>query len=163
MGGSIGALFGSGANDFMKSEIISNGPGIADGQSELLMIVHLVNSNGSKVKDFTPIYQVVSGSAVFASACTASNVNGVSTCVLKSTQAGVKRVSLTNIGIQLEADFVFNTPAPKPLLGLIAADKKQTSGTYTLSATIGSQEPAVVKTSGTYKLFGGVQGEAFSQ
>lgn len=149
--------------DFQRSEIINNGPGIADGQSELLMAIQLMNSDGSVVKQFKPTYEIISGTGVIPAACTTSNINGVSTCLLKATQPGVKRVSVTNIKITLEGDITFNTPTAKPILGLASASKKQTSGTYTLSATVGAQEPGPVKTSGTYKLFGGVQGEGFSR
>lgn len=82
-----------------------NGPGLADGQTELLMIVRLVNSDGSKVKGYASAYELISGSAA-TSACTASNTDGVSTCVLKAIQAGVNRVSLTNIKIQLPLLFM---------------------------------------------------------
>lgn len=150
--------------DFKKSEIISNGPGIADGQSELLVVIQLMNSDGSIVKLFRPTYEIVSGTGVTASACTTSNNNGVSTCVLKSAQAGTKRISVTNIEIPLQADVVFNQPpAGKPNFGLAVANKMQIQGAHTLTATIGNQEPGAVRTSGTYKLFGGVQGEAFSR
>lgn len=149
--------------DFKKSEIIQNGPGIADGQSALTVAISLMNSDGSVVPQFKPTYDIVSGTGVLPAACTTSNNNGISTCLLKATQAGVKKLSVTNIQIPLEADLIFTNPQFKPIFGFVAADKKQSTGTYTLSATIGSQEPGIVKTSGTHKLYGGVQGEGFSR
>ncbi len=150
--------------DFKRSEIITNGPAVADGQSELLVVVQLMNTDGSSVKLFKPTYEVVSGSGVAAQACTTSNENGVSTCVLKSSEAGTKRISITNIKIELQADVVFNSPTPgKAMFGLIAVTKDQTQSSFNLKSSIGNQEPGVVKTSGAFKVYGGVQGEAFSR
>jgi hypothetical protein len=150
--------------DFKKSEIINNGPGISDGQSELLVVIQLTNSDGSSVKSFKPAYEVVSGLGVSTAPCTTSNANGVSTCVLKSSLPGTKQISITNINIELKANIVFNAPAAsKELFGLTSAEKTQTQGNFKISATIGSQEPGVLKTSGVFKLYGGVQGEQFSR
>ena len=150
--------------DFKKSEIISNGPMVADGQSELLVVIQLMNSDGSSVKLFKPTYEVVAGTGVIAQACTTSNDNGVSTCVLKSVQAGTKTISVTNIKFNLKADIVFSAPvASKALSGLISAKKNQSQGNFEISATIGNQETGVVKTGGAFKVYGGVQGEAFSR
>ncbi len=150
--------------DFKRSEIISNGPAVADGQSELLVVIQLMNTDGSSVKLFKPIYEVISGTGVTAQACTTSNENGVSTCVLKSSEAGTKRISVTNIKIDLQSDVVFSAPVPgKAMFGLISATKNQTQGNFQLSASIGNQEPGVVKSSGAFKVYGGVQGEVFSR
>jgi len=161
--GEISATFNR-VQDFKRSEIISNGPAVADGQSELLVVIQLMNTDGSSVKLFKPTYEVVSGTGVTAQACTTSNDNGVSTCVLKSSEAGTKRISVTNIKIELQADVVFNSPTPgKAMFGLIAATKDQTQSNFNLKSSIGNQEPGVVKTSGAFKVYGGVQGEAFSR
>lgn len=150
--------------DFKRSEIISNGPAVADGQSELLVVIQLMNTDGSSVKLFKPAYEVVSGTGVTAQACTTSNDNGVSTCVLKANTAGTKRISVTNVKIDLQADVVFSAPiAGKSMFGLISATKNQTQSNFSLSASIGNQEPGVVKSSGAFKVYGGVQGEAFSR
>lgn len=152
------------AVDFEKSEIISNGPAYADGQSELLMVIQLMNSDNSVVKDHKPTYKIISGTGVNASECTTSNANGVSTCVLKATQAGTKRVKVTNIKVNLEKDLLFiNPPIGKSMMTLVATTKKQTSGTHVLEASVGNQEPDAVKASGTYKLYGGFQGDVFSR
>jgi hypothetical protein len=150
--------------DFKRSEIISNSPAVADGQSELLVVIQLMNTDGSSVKLFKPTYEVISGAGVTAQECTTSNDNGVSTCVLKANQAGIKRVSVTNINIELQADVVFSAPiASKSLFGLISANKVQNQGNFSLSGSIGNQEPGLPRTNGVFKLYGGVQGEAFSR
>jgi hypothetical protein len=149
--------------DFEKSEIITNGPAAADGQSELLVVIQLKNSNQTPVSDYKPIYAVTSGLGVAAGECTTSNVNGVSTCVLKSTQAGTKHIAVTNVKIALEKDVVFTQPTTKSSLELLADGKSKTSGSYKFSGTIGSQSPGIVKSSGHYQFFGGVQGDVFSR
>jgi hypothetical protein len=150
--------------DFKRSEIITNGPAIADGQSELLVVIHLMNSDGSSVKLFKPTYEIATGTGVSAQDCTTSNDNGISTCVLKATVAGTKKVSVTNIKIDLSADVVFTAPPTnKVLFGLVTASKTQTQGNFKLSGNIGNQEPGAVRTSGAFKLYGGVQGESFSR
>ncbi len=150
--------------DFKKSEIISNGPAVADGQSELLVVIQLMNTDGSAVKLFKPAYEVIAGSGVSAQACTSSNENGVSTCVLKASLAGTKTISVTNIKIDLKADVVFNAPiAGKAMFGLISATKNHSQNGFNLSASIGNQEPKPVQSSGAFKVYGGVQGEVFSR
>lgn len=159
----IESLFERDPNDFRKSEIISDSPAVADGQSELLMVISLVNSDGNPVKDYRPTYDVIAGTGVHASICTTSNNNGVSTCILKSSQAGTKRVSVTNIQIQLQADLVFENPTKKPIFGFTSASTTQSVGTVQLSGSFGALESTTVNTNGNFKLYGGVQGEAFSQ
>lgn len=161
--GEISANFNR-VQDFKRSEIISNGPAVADGQSELLVVIQLMNTDGSSVKLFKPTYEVVSGTGVTTQACTTSNDNGVSTCILKANTAGTKRISVTNIKIELQADVVFSAPvAGKSMFGLISSTKNQTQSNFALSGSIGNQEPGVVKSNGTFKVYGGVQGEAFSR
>jgi hypothetical protein len=161
--GEISATFNR-VQDFKRSEIISNGPAAADGSSELLVVIQLMNTDGSPVKLFRPTYEVVSGAVLIAQACTTSNINGVSTCVLKANTAGTRRIAVTNIQIALQAEVVFTAPTTgKSIFGLISSTKNQTQSNFGLSASIGSQEPGVVKSSGTFKVYGGVQGEAFSR
>ncbi len=132
--------------------------------SELLVVIQLMNTDGSSVKLFKPTYEVTSGTGVTAQACTTSNENGVSTCVLKASVAGTKRISVTNVGINLLADVVFTAPIPgKAMFGLISATKNQTQSGFELSASIGNQEPGIVKSSGAFKVYGGVQGEVMSR
>lgn len=50
-----------------------------------------------------------------------------------------------------------------PFLGISAAANSQTSGQYKLEGSIGNQLPSLVKTSGAYKFYGGIQGEVVSR
>jgi hypothetical protein len=160
-------LWGSTLPDFARSEIIQNGPAIADGSSELLVAVNLMNTDGSSVKLFKPTYEIVSGGGVQGSECTTSNNNGISTCILKSTQAGVKKFSVTNIRIKLERDVVF-TPPEKPGLtsAIVSAAKfnKKSAQGHELSGSVGSlHSQAVITGTSGWKIFGGPEGNAFSR
>jgi hypothetical protein len=160
-------LWGSKLPDFARSEIIQNGPAIADGSSELLVAVSLMNADGSSVKLFKPTYEILSGGGVQGTECTTSNSNGISTCILKSTQAGVKKFSVTNIRIKLERDVVFTAPEKSGLTSAIVPaakfNEKSTQG-HELSGSVGSLHSQVVIT-GTngWKIFGGPEGNAFSR
>ncbi len=151
--------------DFKKSEIISNGPAAADGQSDLLIVIQLTNSDSTPVVGFRPTYTVVSGGGVTALPCTTSNSNGVSTCILRSTQVGVKTILVNNVAIVLKSDVVFTTPMGRSVFGAIAGAKKITStdSRYELLGNFGNQEPGAVKTSGRYTLKGGVQTQTFQR
>jgi|GEM_PF-6610812 len=150
--------------DFKKSQIISNGPQVADGSSSLLVVISLLNSDGTPVIGFTPVYQILSGGGVTSLPCTSSNANGVSTCILKSTQAGTKLLSVTNITISLQASLVFTSPsAGQSHIELASSSKSQTQGSYTLTAAVGPVETGIKKVSGTYSLFGSIHGAEFSK
>src|SRR5689334_22603009 len=62
----------TGLNDFLKTEIISGANGIADGTTEMLIAIHLKNSDGSSVPDYKPTYEIVSGAGVTGSNCSTS-------------------------------------------------------------------------------------------
>jgi hypothetical protein len=152
--------------DFARSEIISNGPAVADGASELLVVVHLMNSDGSSIPLFKPTYEITSGGGVQGSECTTSNNNGVATCVLKSTQAGTKRFLVTNVKkVELAKDLFFISQSPPgAVTGLVTAanDHLTSASGHTLSGTVGSLHSDTVKTSGGWKLYGGPEGSALS-
>lgn len=150
------------SNDFRKSEIKVLNSGLADGQTELTFTIILRNSNDSYVSGFRPIFEVVSGTGVTTGSCVKSNSSGVANCILKSNLSGIKIISVKNIDIKLEGNLTFNAPSTpsseKPVVGLISAKSSQSSGNFSLTASVGSQEPGIVQTSGNYKLYGGIEG-----
>jgi hypothetical protein len=153
-------------SDFAKSEIISNGPAIANGSSELLVVVNLMNSDGSPVKLFKPIYYISAGAGVRGAECTTSNANGVSTCVLKATQAGFKRFKVTNIKrVDLQKDLLFIPPTPPGVTASVvsSANRQVSSAGYELSGTAGSLQSSMVRTnSAGWKLYGGAESSAIT-
>ena len=112
--------------DFKRSVIISSGPVAADGVSPLLVVVDLLNSDGTPVVLFTPTYEIQSGLGVVASECTPSNTNGAATCILKSLQPGVKHLAVTNVKIALEKDLTFTSPSGAPSLNIVGAASSTT-------------------------------------
>ena len=152
------------STDFAKSQVITNGPAVADGSSQLLVVIQLMNSDNSVVVDYQPTLEITSGSGVTASPCTKSNANGVSTCVLKSVLAGTKRLAVTNISIVLQADAVFSQPSTDRLrVGLAAAGGLRSSGAAKLSASLSFNEAGAANKNGSAVLYGGVMGEVTSK
>lgn len=160
-------LEGGKTTDFASSQVTANGPAPADGASQVILSIHLRNSDGTPVVGFKPIYEIVSGSGVQGGDCAVSDSAGLSTCALKATTSGVKRVSITNVKIALVVDVTFSAmtlggaltgPAPAGSFG-----KTSASG-YAISGSLGSMQSNVVKTSASgWKLYGGPEGNALSR
>lgn len=166
-----GGIFRRGASstepDFLKTEIIANGSAVADGISELVVGIQLKNSDLSVVADYKPTYKIVSGFGVVAGECTKSLANGMSYCLLKATQPGVKRMRLENARVGLERDLVFDPTAGKPgVRGLVTSSQPfgQTAGGYKIESSTGSNpKETKVSTSDGYKVFLNVQGTLSSR
>ncbi len=152
-------------SDFKRSEIITNSPGVADGSSELIVVIQLMNSNGSLVRLHKPTYEVIQGAGVIGSECTTSNNNGLSTCILKSTQAGTKRISVTNVKIDLQKNVVFDAPSSKAMFGLaVASGTRTSSNSFSLHGAVGGNQPKALNTTPSgFKLWGGPEGNVFSR
>jgi hypothetical protein len=105
----IKGSIGSGFNDFSQSEIFFSGPGVADGETPLYILVRLVNSNGKPIKGFRPEYSILSGFGVVSGPCTQSDYNGIAACAVKAMVAGTKTLRVTNIilVLPLQADLEF--------------------------------------------------------
>ncbi len=151
-------------NDFGHSQIITNGPQAADGQSALLVVISLLHSDDRPVVGFTPVLEILSGANVISAPCTSSNVHGVSTCVLRAIEAGARRIQVNNVTVSLESTVTFNAPAAaKSQLASLSARSRQSIGSYEFTATIGSSESRIKQSSGSYTFFGSLQGQEFSR
>lgn len=101
-------------NDFQKTEIIAGEAVPADGTSQLLVAIHLKNSDNRPVKEFQPTYEISNSSnGVITNQCSTSDINGVSVCVLRSTVAGTKLFVLTNAKVGLSKSIEFKNPMGK--------------------------------------------------
>jgi len=99
-------------NNFEKTEIIAGASVPADGFSQLIVAVHLKNSDNNPVKEFLPTYKIEATSnadEVQRTPCSTSDNNGVSVCILKSTNDGNFRFVLTNAKIGLSKTLTFLT------------------------------------------------------
>ncbi len=150
-------------SDFQKSTIISYGPVIADGTSQMLVIIRLVNSDGSVVTPYQPTYSITPSTGVTTQDCTTSDINGVSTCILTSSQAGTKTLSLTNISATIQAQVTFSSLTGAPIIGGAAANSTQTKSTFKMSAVIGGPQNPIVSKKGVFTLYGSVKGEEVSR
>jgi hypothetical protein len=164
--GTIQNLHGdANTNDFLKTEIISGTHGIADGTTEMLIAIHLKNSDSTSVRDYQPTYSVTSGTGVTAGNCSTSDSNGIAACVLRSNQAGTKTIRLTNARVGLEKSLVFDPSLRSGrVLELAAAGKQSmtTTAGHKMELTVGQAAKGLeAKTASGYRILFSAQG-AFS-
>ncbi len=150
-------------SDFQRTTIISYGPVKADGTSQMLVIIRLMNSDGSVVTPYQPTYSITPSTGVTTQDCTTSDSNGVSTCILTSSQAGTKTLSITNISATIQAQVTFSSLTGPPIIGSAAANSTQTKSTFNLSAVIGGPQNPIVSKKGVFTLYGSVKGEEVSR
>jgi hypothetical protein len=100
----------SGGIDYLKTTLTSPLAMAADGSSSMTVVVHLINNDNSAVVNFTPTYSVSPSTGVVSGACTSSDSNGDSSCVITSTTAEIKTFTLTNakIGLTRSLNFILS-------------------------------------------------------
>lgn len=158
-------------NDFLKTEILlrDDSAGVADGVTELYVLVRLMNSNSKVVKGFRPTYEISVGDGVIVTSCSESDANGISVCPLKATIPGVKTFSLLNVAkLVLKKDVTFDPKPAGQAFGFVAAGKTAVSATkWKVQAAIGQELSSVKVTSqpngAGWKLYGTVQGNLISE
>lgn len=165
--GSVTAMPEKGIVDFLKTEILIGTPGIADGTSEMVIAIHLKNSDNTSVAEFRPTYTIASGTGVTPGKCSVSDSNGISACVLKATQPGKKLIKLTNAKVGLEKEVVFeNSVKSGRILGLVSGSKQNltTPDGYKGEVSFGDSAKGIsFKTSGGYKVMISTQGAFLSR
>jgi hypothetical protein len=150
--------------DLQKAKIVVSGSAYADGQTELLMDIYLTNSDDTVVKGYRPEYEVVSGGGVITSDCSKSNESGIASCVLKATQAGVKRIRVKKVKVDLQQDVTFvDPPFGRAAMGLATAAGIRSTGIYVLDASVGGSAPHGRIKSGNYEIYGGIRSDVFSR
>ena len=105
-----GSLTKIGLNDFLKTEFIASAPAPADGVSSVLVGLQLKNSDNSAVPAYRPEFESVSGGSIINPGCTTSDKNGISACMVKSIEPGVKTLVLTNAKVGLKQSVTFTAP-----------------------------------------------------
>ena len=147
--------------DFLKTEILANGPVAADGSSQLLVVIQLKNSDNTSVPNYRPTYGVTSSLGVPQSQCTTSDSNGVSTCVLKSIIPGQKTFTLTNAKVGLNKQVEFTAPKGTQRLGLVPACQVNgsTPAGSKIQVSVGNAlKGARLKTAGGFQVSFSMQG-----
>lgn len=151
-----------GTTDFLKSEIITNGTGVADGVSAFTVLVRLMNSDGSIVSGFRPTYSITSGSGVITAPCSVSDNTGTAVCLLKANTPGAKRILVDNLPLKLEKDLSFIAPllSGKSIVGAAPGSQQHaTGGGYKMQSTVGAPViGSTVSGSGVWKMTSSVQG-----
>lgn len=164
---SISRIEPKGVPDFLRSEILVNGYGLADGVSGLLVVVRLLNSDGSPVPGHFPQYQVAAGLSLASnSTCSVSDNNGIAICLLRATLPGTRTIRMSNLGkAHVEAGVTFTPPAPRRSVGNFVASSTHatTSQGHTIQATVGGYHTGIrFRSSEGYTVYSSVQG-ALSQ
>jgi len=110
--------------DFLRTEIVVGGSNIADGNSEMIVLILLKNSDNTVIPNYKPTYEINSSTGLIATECTTSDANGISVCILKSTKPGNKLFRLTNARVGLEKMIVFNAVLSGQVFGVASGAKK---------------------------------------
>lgn len=150
-------------NDFLNTRVVSTGSAFADGQSDLVVELLLLNSDGSPVID----YQITSdmsqaGNGVFATGCSKSNSEGRVRCIYRAVEWGMKTVIFGEMPVDMRQDVEFLEPPGRfgNITGLtsVSTQRKTTSGGYKISFSMDPLVSKPVQTTGAgYKVMLSVQ------
>lgn len=156
-----GTIGGPRIIDFQKTEIIAGGPVEADGTSQLLVAIHLKNSDNTPVSNYLVTYTVTSNAGVSANQCTSSDSNGVSICIIKSTILGTKTVTLTNAKVGLSKNIEFIASQGIQRLNILSASqvKATTPQGSKVQVNLGNSVKSIRhQTAGGYEVILSLQG-----
>ncbi|WP_373999336.1 hypothetical protein [Bdellovibrio bacteriovorus] len=151
--------------DFENTEVLVGSHGISDGNSQLLVVVRLMNSDNTVVQGYRPDYSVTKGTGVVKADCSLSDSYGVSICAMKATDSGVKSIRYENLAdFHPEKDVVFNAPAKETTTvgvgggGGGGTHEASNPKGWRMTATVGTQYDKVVAQKNGYKLLMGPVG-----
>jgi len=155
------------SNDFLMTEIVTNSPGIANGVSDLIVLIHIKNSDGAPVANYRPEFSITSGVGLTSGSCTLSSSQGVAVCILRATQPGVRTLQLTNARVGLSTQIRFDLPSGgKQVIGLASAGQQRgtTASGYQVEASAGHLTDRItVKTARGYTGYLSIQGTVVSR
>ncbi len=159
----VSSLLGTGVNDFEKTEILPGTPVYANGSEQLLVAIHLKNSDSSSVPNFRPELETIEGTGVIPTVCSTSDSNGVAICLVKAIVAGRKVVRLTNGKVGLESEIEFKAPTGLQRLAVLPGSNTSATTANGSKVQVHFGQPfGGVKhtTSGGYKVTFSLQGVA---
>ena len=146
--------------DFLKSKVLSETIGVADGITDLVITVELRNSDDTLVADHTPTMTIISGNGVSVFACTQSDASGISVCRLRSVIPGQVLVSIENIKIELTEEVVFNPSSRNGTFLQIVASAQNNqettdagNGKYSVTSHIGPSVSGLRQEVSGYEVF----------
>jgi hypothetical protein len=135
-------------SNYSASTIEAIGPFVADGITAATIKIYVMD-NGKPIEGFTPIYKV-SGSGNLLGQCSETNSHGLSTCLLRSTVAGRKTISLVSPDTKAKIDVVFVPGIPaKAGFSISSGGGVQTSGSIMSSSSIGLVSSSILLDDGS--------------
>ena len=153
-------------HDFKNSYIETPDRGLADGSSILDVSIFLIDADGTRVSGFTPTINA-SMSGLIPLGCSESDSQGKSLCRFKSSDAGSFILAISNIGLGLSKQVVFDPIRMlRPMVGVASggAQKMTGPGGWSVSGTVGSPTSGTVLTDAAgWKVYVDVQGGLSSQ
>lgn len=131
-------------NNFSASTIQAIGPFVADSITPATIKIYVMNK-GAPVVGFTPIYKV-SGSGNLLGQCSETDATGLSTCLLRSSVAETKKITLTNPATNASIEVTFSPGLPaKAGFSLSSGGGLQSAaGLYRSTSSIGLVTSPVV-------------------
>lgn len=152
--------FSNSLRDFEKTEILVGSPVFANGNDELIVVVHLKNSDSSSVPNYKPLFDLAQLSDIQFSECTTSDLNGISVCRVKSIVPGLKTLTLTNAKVGLSKTIEFMQPQGSQRLALLPGSLTSvTSDQYKVQINAGNSAKGVrYQTPGGYSVLFALQG-----
>lgn len=146
--------------DYANTTIMVASSAAADGSSTLLAVVTLKNVDNSPCVGFKPSYEITPVEGVTKMDCTNSDINGVSSCLVKAITPGAKTFSLTNAKVGLAQPIEFTAPSGLQRLNTMAGGAIGTTANGSkMQVSIGSPVKGVRHTTaGGYKVILSTQG-----
>ncbi len=144
--------------NYSASTLEAIGPFIADGVTPATIKIWTRNK-GKPVEGFTPVYKV-SGGGNLLGQCTPSDANGLSICILRSTVAGFKNITLVNPVSKARAEVVFSPGLPaKAGFSITSGGGVRTTGPIKSVSSIGIVSSSILlDDGGTPRARVGLQG-----
>lgn len=144
-------------SDFQLSEAFVGSHGVADGETPLVVVIRVMNSDNTVVAGFVPEYNITSGTGVIKAACSPSDNFGLALCPIKSTDSGKKVLQFTNLnGFDVEKEVVFDSPVKEAtVIGSGGGEVQELSDPrgWKMTGTVGTSTDKVVAESNGWKLY----------
>jgi hypothetical protein len=117
------------SGDFLNSTMnVTTDFVVADGIASVVVVIYLKNKSNQPVRSYQPKYSVA-GSGIVPIPCTLSNEEGISVCLVKSTEVGQRTFRVTNIAINLTSPINFTAPSVAvPGFGIASAPTLRQQG-----------------------------------
>ena len=148
-----------GGDDFRKSFFLGDPQGLADGLTELDVVLFFVHTSGKPAVGFTPNFSA-SMFGLTGLGCSVTDGSGRSVCRFTSTRGGTFVMKITNVSKALEKSFTFVQTASGSIRGFASSGNQKLTGPggWTAQGSLGSPTSGAILTgAGGWKAFIDVQ------